>query len=830
MNENTQMKVTAGESQVLFPIRIIGLDGTGEDVLIASAETCPQRTTEGLVMTDQHDNIVHLAFPTSHYAVTAGEYRVPLRIEAVARTDSSNLRLYLGDKGRVVLNSEANEVNFYIKHPMTRAHMTFDQHGPLEPGRWYRLSLTITERFMRLEVDGEVYAECPGYFVDWSGTIGFGGAFGARVGLREMAIFRLKPETSLLPCGVIPKVLVKPGADVFMACLLGCAESLNLTLSDAWLPFSEAILYGVTGQAFRSKVNMGPTDEETAARLAANIGIHLTRHESGLQAILEAGTLCIVRLRPENGVDGCAVLFGIDPETGGYFYSAPGSVGIATVERVAELPFYGVKCCRQASELQQLRDALAFAVERIASGESVFRQSDAYGVGDERRKMVRLCGFAADFLLHANRRVGGDASGLLEEAANWFREESRLLEASVSASTDPGLQAENLEAAAHAEERAFASMQAAIERLNARKELSKLWFTGLNVSQLGAIHSCFNFLGIRCSVPWLYGITGHGFLFIADDKISIPPYNHNLPNDEIRRLAEHAGARIGGISRYVTGDDLREAHREAFSAARSAINNGWPCYGLGVTEGSETAVVYGYDSEGYYAHGWHGRGGGVIPWDRLGVAMCPCDGCTDWRRKNGLDGPVREGLVDLHWVEPAEPADDFTAVREGLRFALEISAPGDRRIAPGFHTGLAAYDAWIRAFENGTAFAFYIGYNVSLFYECRKHAAAFLHEAKERLCTATNAADTTGGRQPAGNLDNRLLAEAFDEAIAPYEEVASASKELDALFPWRQPDDYVRDAEKRAKAIALLRKARMAEVRGLSALQALVERLESCHE
>ncbi|MGD8240380.1 MAG: hypothetical protein PVH68_17630, partial [Armatimonadota bacterium] len=172
-------------------------------------------------------------------------------------------------------------------------------------------------------------------------------------------------------------------------------------------------------------------------------------------------------------------------------------------------------------------------------------------------------------------------------------------------------------------------------------------------------------------------------------------------------------------------------------------------------------------------------------------------------------GDTGIGVHYLMVVRPGEPAEDEVTVREALEFALEVAA-GQHGHGGEYATGLAGYDRWIAALaEPETMLADEVAghglaYNAACWAECRRHAAAFLQEARDRL-------------------DRGDLEEDLAEAAEHYGQVAASLTKVSELFPMNPGQgeamhERLHDASRRQKALATLRGARAAEVAGLRAL------------
>ncbi len=142
-------------------------------------------------------------------------------------------------------------------------------------------------------------------------------------------------------------------------------------------------------------------------------------------------------------------------------------------------------------------------------------------------------------------------------------------------------------------------------------------------------------------------------------------------------------------------------------------------------------------------------------------------------------------------------------------FALEWGESDCKWKLRDYSAGLAGYGAWIAALEDETADGFGTAYNAQVWAECRRNAAAFLREAKERL----------------GEADA-----AFDEAIDLYDTVAQNLAEVAKTFPFigLKEETFkvnIADASRRATAVGHLRVARKAEQGGLERLERLLSSL-----
>jgi len=122
----------------------------------------------------------------------------------------------------------------------------------------------------------------------------------------------------------------------------------------------------------------------------------------------------------------------------------------------------------------------------------------------------------------------------------------------------------------------------------------------------------------------------------------------------------------------------------------------------------------------------------------------------------------------MYSVKWTRPADDRTTVKEAFRFVSQHADTPDKWMFPKYKTGIAGYDNWIDALEEGKANGFGNAYNAVVWHECRGFAVDFLKEAKKRLGT-----------------ENASL---YEEAVRSYKAVADNLKKVYEAFPFRGPE------------------------------------------
>jgi hypothetical protein len=314
------------------------------------------------------------------------------------------------------------------------------------------------------------------------------------------------------------------------------------------------------------------------------------------------------------------------------------------------------------------------------------------------------------------------------------------------------------------------------------KKLENLKWVPRWVSHLGCIKGCLDYLGLDVSDAWLFGATGHAFVINVHEVVC--PSGPTAWNTEMLfKLGKNIGYEIDGVFGMKSADDFAEKQKLAWEHAKSAIDQGLPCYGWEL-DIPEYYVVYGYDDAGYYFSGpGCDEGKGPKPWQELEI-----------------------GIIEMYSVRVGQAADDVQTVKEALAFALEHATGPARWIFHKYKAGLDGYNAWIRALEGGTADGFGMAYNTAVWTECRGYAVLFLQEAKERL----------EGRGEA----------LFDEAIDRYQVVHENLQTVTEAYPFHGMEPgHIKDPARVRTALDALRTARDAEAGGLEALQRIVNEL-----
>jgi len=304
------------------------------------------------------------------------------------------------------------------------------------------------------------------------------------------------------------------------------------------------------------------------------------------------------------------------------------------------------------------------------------------------------------------------------------------------------------------------------------------------ITHMGCHLGCTDYLGLGLSRAWVFGGTSHAFAINVHEQLC-PSGPTAWKTDVVDRLAPNLGYLVDGVSgAHKSHSDFAARQSIAWALVRGCIDTGVPCYGWELII-PEWYVINGYDDVGYYFSGPTAEHGPQPkPWQELA--------------DTGI------GWLSVQCVLACEAADDDVVVREALTAALQHAA--GEYSHEDYATGPEAFEVWAEALASGRADRFGAGYNGACWLECREMAVAFLDEAKQRL----------PGRADA----------LFDEAIEHYGAVHQALRAAVERVPFQNPADAEEGATVQdAQSADLLRQAGAAEMRGLDALERLVDEL-----
>ncbi|PYI55673.1 hypothetical protein [Paenibacillus flagellatus] len=799
------------------------------DRLVAAPGSNPVRIPEGMQFTDSFGG---------NRALTERQYRAPLSIEATVMTDSTNIVL-LYAQGEVILNWDRREDMLHVRHPATGQSFDAPGKGAVPPGRWHHVEWIVAEDVMRVLVDGEERFVLPGNYRGLEGKVGLRTGWRANLSVGSLHIEEHRQAgeggAAFRPA---------PHESSFVGCLLGAMRACNRYAD-------ETELLGGIGYWFQPLGPAGRFDPDAAEEAGA-----------GLAELLRAYGLVVRRLDVRSaGTDESAVFVrdalkeqvpifakagGADEDcravtaVDGTMLKLAGPEGGAEavpIERLSAL--YSVRPGPEETSRGKMTAAFRRASQAAQGGDaaaaewlSAMRESaDPAALREQAAAIARKRVNAVRYLRDAADRVGESTGSLLEEAmtfceaaaGHWGGAAERMAESAAEAEV-------RIRAAFEAERGGAAVLGRIAEALAGVKLLDGLRYNQFScISQHITLHGVAKYAGISAPDEWIAGASGRPFAFAVHEKVNVHDICLPLPEAEFVRLFANVGLEIEGVEGYARGEAYRRLLERAWDAARAAIDAGYACFGRSVDfDRGEYSLIVGYDRDGYYSHGWHGRSRRAIPWNMYGLGQCQCLQCTarrlDWRtegpvksvcrcdacQRTLLTGPAlepqQEGDVRLYWAKPAAPADDRTIVREALAFAVEFGKPDGKWSKPGMRTGSEAYDLLIRSLERGTMDGWYLGLYANGWQECRQHASRFLNEAKRRL-------------------DGPGLAGALEAAAREAERLRVLFAKLYDMFPWMQPFGPIPDTERRYAGAELLRRAKQAEADAMKAYAELIRLL-----
>jgi len=316
-----------------------------------------------------------------------------------------------------------------------------------------------------------------------------------------------------------------------------------------------------------------------------------------------------------------------------------------------------------------------------------------------------------------------------------------------------------------------------LEQIKPKVELDNYHFSGLEASQIGALHSVLRYYNVPATASWIYGMTGMAFLLVHHHDFKKP--NAGPPEPQLFKLARNLGLEIEGTHTYAEDEQFRALQHHA----QTAIHKGYPVFAKNLDIRNQTSLVYGVDAEGYYTHSWHGGEGhenwdDVIPWHRLGQAYCPCRYCLTRRETAGYIEEAR-GLISLHSAKIIQPAEPLVALKEALHFVLSLNQQGVLHWQHHtYYIGEQAYKGWIQALERDEITKYSFSLTLEPIADARQYAVRFISEWRD--------------------LGLGLSSELLDAAVEKYAQIAADYQRLVQKYPYEQPRESMTDIERLA--------------------------------
>lgn len=227
----------------------------------------------------------------------------------------------------------------------------------------------------------------------------------------------------------------------------------------------------------------------------------------------------------------------------------------------------------------------------------------------------------------------------------------------------------------------------------------------------------------------------------------------------------------------------------ALTLIQNSIDRGLPAISFALNS-PEFNVIFGYDDDKRELHVKDHNGVAFVPYEKLG-----------------------QGKILVISIQETLQFDRLSALKNALGMVLFHAMQPE----PGLHTyqnGLAAYDAWIQAFRNGTIDDIGNAYNIAFVGDARKFAVKFLKDIVDKW----PADHPSINRLLHGNVPYKsFICQFAEEAAGHYLDVVKIFESLQSMFPF--PDGgNARDSVNVLNAIRLLEQAKQAEQKAIHVL------------
>ena len=120
-------------------------------------------------------------------AITCQVFRPPFTLKTVAKTDSTNLRLYW-HLGEIILNWECSVRQLRVHDPGTGKQWGIEDAGFITVDQWHEIDWEIKPGSMRLLIDGQLRFEQEGEYGQIEAPLAIGPCFGSTVTVRLLHI------------------------------------------------------------------------------------------------------------------------------------------------------------------------------------------------------------------------------------------------------------------------------------------------------------------------------------------------------------------------------------------------------------------------------------------------------------------------------------------------------------------------------------------------------------------------------------------------------------------------------------------------------------------
>jgi hypothetical protein len=197
----------------------------------------------------------------------------------------------------------------------------------------------------------------------------------------------------------------------------------------------------------------------------------------------------------------------------------------------------------------------------------------------------------------------------------------------------------------------------------------------------GTLHSYLEYVGDAQDYDYLMGISGAAFrrLWNRDDGGNVGILRYG--NEPFRQ----AFTALGYEWHTVPADATKET---MIAAIADSISRGRPAISFGILGPPEAGLVVGYDEDGAVLYGWsYFQDQRDHYYEK-----------RDWFETMDRGGGA--GLLIIGDKHPAQPTDR-EVLAASLEWALDLECTARRPDLPDHLAGLAAYDGWAEALEEG---------------------------------------------------------------------------------------------------------------------------------
>jgi hypothetical protein len=232
---------------------------------------------------------------------------------------------------------------------------------------------------------------------------------------------------------------------------------------------------------------------------------------------------------------------------------------------------------------------------------------------------------------------------------------------------------------------------------------------------LGVLKGALDHFGRDASPAWAFGVSGHAFLVNVHEQICPSgPYcwNHAPFWPRVADL----GLQVEDLGFFHAGSRPEE-RAEVEQKVREHLDRGLPASLCN----KEHQLIVGHDARGLLA---------AQPWTcghEITHEITPAT--IAWGTWAELGEEIHASFF-LH--RPRPPADEATAIRGALAYAVDVFRRPERHSSPPYGAGPRAWETWARAVEAGHGASHGCWWNARVWSECRRMASGFLAEVAAR--------------------------------------------------------------------------------------------------